>query len=214
MLSNPYSVAATVVRELAWRQLPLEKLEGPATKQKTWLADLAAVYSGWGAVVAHILAGNVALAHGCGCGPGQSSNLLPSHMLGYALALFAHVRGEVRPAWKNSLQLETSAVCDRSLKYLRRTGDTLFQRDSAGRAPGNRPTSDLLSQLATGSRSARVAALWELRNASHADAAADMVTKMSTRSAADDSRRGCPHARGVRTCSQASVALAGRLIAG
>ncbi len=176
-LRNPYAVAATLARELAWRQLPLENLTGINAGQLSWMADLAAVYIGWGGVVANGLADDQVQGHSCGCGPGQPGSGLPSRMLGYALALFAHVRGEVRPTWKSSLRPDALVVCDRSLTYLRRTEDTLFARDSVDRQPSKRATAELLQQLKTGSRSARVAALWELRDPSHADAATEQVVK-------------------------------------
>jgi hypothetical protein len=61
------------------------------------------------------------------------------------------------------------------MTYLRRTGDTLFNLKNAGRQPGPRPTNEILHQLETGSRSARVAALWELSDSSHASEAAESV---------------------------------------
>ncbi len=174
-LGSPYLVAAALGRELAFRQLPPQDFKVSAAGRVDWLADLAAVFLGWGVVVGHALADDVAGAQNCGCGPGPVSNLSPARILGYALALFTFARDETRPTWKSELRLETSAAFSRSENYLRRTNDTLFTLETAGQPIGTRPTGELLQQLKKGSRSARVAALWELRDARHATEAAEPV---------------------------------------
>jgi hypothetical protein len=49
-------------------------------------------------------------------------------MFGYALALFAFVRGEQKPEWSKYLGTNVKAYFKDSLKYLEKTGDTKLQR--------------------------------------------------------------------------------------
>jgi hypothetical protein len=156
-------------------QLPLTQVAGLSSGQLSWLVDLAAVFLGWGAIMAHEQVGDQLPANCCGGGPESMISRLPPRTMGYALALFAHARGELRPQWNTSLRLDAQAMCTRSLKYLHRTNDTLFSPETAGRSGQVRSTAELLAQLQTGSPSARVAALWELRAECHASEAAEPI---------------------------------------
>lgn len=177
LLGNPYAVLAALARGLALTQLPHQSAMATTSHLVGWLADLTAVCFGWGAVVGHAASDLVAPGHSCGCGPGQTSPGLPAHMTGYAAALFAYIRGESRPAWKDSLRLDALVACDRSLRYLHRTNDTLFTVENASRGAEPRTTHAILQQLAAGSPSARVAALWELRDPDRAADAAEPVSR-------------------------------------
>jgi hypothetical protein len=92
-------------------------------------------------------------------------------MTGYALALTCYARGLKRLAWGDALDLDTQDALERSLRYLYRTGDTLFTAQQVGRTPEPWSAAELLEQLAHGSASAQVAALWQLRDAGHGEAA-------------------------------------------
>lgn len=86
---------------------------------------------------------------------------LPSRIFGYALALFAWFRRENKPDWAEYLRKDAREVFDLGIKYLTRTGDSLFHPDTAGRECN--PTLDeLLSDLRSGTPSRRIAALWRL----------------------------------------------------
>lgn len=142
------------------------------------MTDLAAVYLGLGVFVANavVRATTEQGGHACHCGPRQIEHL-PARMVGYAMALFAHVRGEARPAWKTYLRLDSLVAYRHGLTYLHRTGDSLFTAANANREKRETPTTELLQQLNTGSGSARVAALWELRSPLHAADAAHDVSR-------------------------------------
>jgi hypothetical protein len=87
---------------------------------------------------------------------------LNSMVLGYALALFAYVRGEGRPAWARYLRLDAGQPLKRGLNYLRKTGDALFHPETIGRAV-NPPTQDqVVERLATGSPTVRAMTLQEV----------------------------------------------------
>lgn len=175
LLYNPYAVAATTARVLALRQLPTRSLAGESQAQVAWIADIAAIYLGWGVIVAHELTNAATQQHACGCGAGQPDGFPPARMLGYSLALFAFARGEKSPSWRNSLSLDALAACNRSLRYLHRTSDSLFTRERARQQPSSQSRQELLNQLNSGSHSARVAALWELCSPEHAEDAAEPV---------------------------------------
>jgi hypothetical protein len=86
---------------------------------------------------------------------------LNSLALGYALAVFAHVRGEAKPAWAAHLRTDAAVTFKAGLRYLTRTGDTLFPPDAPA---AHRPTTDdLLDGLVHQSPSVRLNALWEVK---------------------------------------------------
>jgi hypothetical protein len=85
---------------------------------------------------------------------------LNSITLGYALAVFAHVRGEDKPAWARHLRADARLPFRAGLRYLRRTGDTLFRPDES--VPERPTTDDILDGLKHKSPSVRLSALWDL----------------------------------------------------
>ncbi|MFW6170957.1 MAG: HEAT repeat domain-containing protein, partial [Planctomycetota bacterium] len=180
LMSNPYAVAAATARRLAVRQFPVEAFAGSTPSQMPWLADLAAVCMGWGTVISHPWVEEPARRQSCGhgaAGRDQPRKTLPPRMLGYALALVVYGGGEKRLGRQHAMQQDAFVVCNRSLRYLHRTGDTLFTVDGVRREPGDQTIEELLCQLNTGSASARIAALWQLRDPNHAGEAMESVSK-------------------------------------
>lgn len=179
LLRNPYAVAAALVRELSFQQLPSEWQTQPNQRQTLWLADLTAICLGWGVILAHPLSDALPEAAGgaCSCAGNQPGHYLPARMIGYGLALFTLVRDELAPAWRQQLRPDALTVFDRARSYLRRTHDTLFTRESAAQPSDTRSTEQLVHQLATGSPSARIAALWALREEAHVAVALPLVTR-------------------------------------
>src|SRR5262249_26780470 len=87
---------------------------------------------------------------------------LPSRMLGYALALFAYVRGEAKPAWARYLRPDAAQPLKRGLRYLLKTGDSLFHPDTAHQ-PVNPPTeAEVIERLTTGSPTVRAMTLCDV----------------------------------------------------
>ncbi|MCA9320373.1 MAG: HEAT repeat domain-containing protein [Planctomycetes bacterium] len=79
---------------------------------------------------------------------------------GYALALFAWLRGERRPEWASSIRASIREYFDLSLRYLFETRDAIFD---AGSVDGKEPTDEeLVDWLARRSPSARLFALRRL----------------------------------------------------
>lgn len=84
---------------------------------------------------------------------------LSSLILGYALALFAYARGESSPPWIRHLRPDAAGPFKAGLRYLLKTGDTLFHPDSVHQ-PDVPPTeAEVLERLATGSPTVRVRTL-------------------------------------------------------
>ena len=89
---------------------------------------------------------------------------LPSRMLGYALALFAYARGETRPAWARYLRPDAAEPLKAGLRYLLKTGDSLFHPETA-QQPVEPPTeAEVIERLTTGSPTVRAMTLHDVAN--------------------------------------------------
>ena len=95
---------------------------------------------------------------------------LPSRIFGYALAVFAWLRGEERPEWARHLRGDALAVLNAGLKFLNRT------RDCRCQPPGSRDgiaPSRLVERLTSPNPGVFLAALWELRRPDSAELSSD-----------------------------------------
>ena len=123
-LENPPAVVATAAHEVAHHIL-VDKRLPQDTLERECLTDLVPVFLGLG-----ILTANAAFqffkwqrAHASGW-EASRQGYLSEEMYGYALACFAWMRGEENPVWTKHLTLNIRTYLKKSLKYLRRTGDT------------------------------------------------------------------------------------------
>jgi hypothetical protein len=177
-LVDPESLTATMAHQLAHAWLPSESFAWRDVREREWLADLVAVCLGLGVFMAQAVTREMSDAEGLFRRRSMRRfGYLPARRVGYAMALFAWVRGETRPAWRTELRLDAQVAFARGLRYLQRTEDSVFTAETASRPHSPRATDQLLQQLVMGSPSARVAALWELRSSEHAQAAAHAVTR-------------------------------------
>src|SRR5262249_40170017 len=104
------------------------------------------------------------------------SGYLPAHVFGYALALFAWFRSETQPLWAGALRLDARTALFGGLKFLKKTGDSLFCPGTAGPSCHSTSVADLIAALANGTPGTRLSVLWDLRNAGAAAApAVDML---------------------------------------
>jgi HEAT repeat protein len=87
---------------------------------------------------------------------------LPSRIFGYAFALFAFVRGELDPPWAKHLRLDAASALKKGLRYLQKTGDSLFHLQTIQR---REPLArgEVIARLQNGSPSFRLATLWHVR---------------------------------------------------
>jgi hypothetical protein len=89
---------------------------------------------------------------------------LPARVFGYAFALFALMRGEENPSWAKHLRPDAAAALHEGLRYLHKSGDSLFHPDTVGQSRRPLPAGELGARLETGTASVRLAALWEVRD--------------------------------------------------
>ena len=89
----------------------------------------------------------------------------------YALALFAWLRRESRPAWLSALRSDVQIPCRASLKYLHKTGDAILQPDGAGRRPEELSDWQFEECLTKGSATDRIAAMWHAQKCGEASEA-------------------------------------------
>lgn len=176
-LADPELLAAVLARQLTNSRLPVESLPGGMPGDQAWMTDMVAICHGWGVFVANaaVQALSPPTGHG-GCSP-RPARCLPARMAGYALAVYAHLRGQDQPVWKHHLRPDAAAAYVGGLRYLRRYGGTLLTINGVD-GPGHAvETRSPLRLLASHAPSDHIAALWELRNPACAAAAADAVTR-------------------------------------
>lgn len=164
-LPDPEALAATLIHELAHDLLVGSgRLTGQEEDQEA-LADLLPVYLGLG-----VFGANAVLREShSAAGVWQrwtmaASGYLQARHFGYAMALFAWFRAERRPAWAAHLRLDARATLASALRYLERTGDSVFHPETEGRPYASQSTVAILDDLRDGTDGCRLAALWELRD--------------------------------------------------
>ena len=186
-LHDQEGLVANMARDIAQVMLSPAARSIPSQREIAWLTDLLPVFLGLGVFVANSAVRESSLQNqnSCGCSS-RRRDFLPARMVGYAMALFAAVRGDAYPGWKASLRLDALTTYTGGLRYLRRTSDSIFTCDNAAHPRREMPTSDLLNQLANGSPSTRIAALWDLRDPRHAVVAERSGWQMLARSATRD----------------------------
>lgn len=122
-LRDPMALVATVAHELGHVHLIGHgRLTGEEEHHEP-LTDLLTVYFGLGVFNANatIRESNWQDLEFSGWSVGRSG-YLTQEQFGYALALFAHRRGEAKPAWAEHLCTDVAAYFRRSLKQLARDG--------------------------------------------------------------------------------------------
>ncbi len=144
-LDDPESLTATMAHQLAHAWLPSEALTWRDVREREWLADLVAVCLGLGVFMAQAVIRDMSDAEGhFRCRSMRRFGYLPARRVGYAMALFAWVRGETRPAWRTELRLDAQVAFANGLRYLQRTEDSVFtcrNRQSPARAASYGPAS-------------------------------------------------------------------------
>jgi len=105
----------------------------------------------------------------------QKKGYLPGRMFAYGFSLFAFARGEQKPKWADYLRHDLSEPFWQGLRFLNKTGDTLFGDLIAFR---NLTIDQLIERLQSPSSTIRYVALWELaERARNGVAALDQVVQ-------------------------------------
>jgi tetratricopeptide (TPR) repeat protein len=122
-LGNPEIVVARIAHELAVAMLHESGCVETDCRDWRCLADLATVAFGLGVFTANDAVTEVTRPVGCSAAAQVRHNAyLTPELFGYALALFAWVRGEEEPAWAGYLCPEVREPFDRSRRYLAESG--------------------------------------------------------------------------------------------
>lgn len=163
-LADPLRLVSVLAHELSHELLYGRGLIHHEAPDFEWLTDLAPVFFGLG-----IFSANSTITEfrewrtNLGTRTVRQHGYLPSRMFGYALALFAFMRKETRPAWAGMLRLDASVTFERALRFLERGGETLFHPDTVRVARRSLSASVAADRLREGSASVRLATLWEIR---------------------------------------------------
>lgn len=169
-LEEPVRLFATLTHELAHELLLGENRLTAETEDHEQITDLLLVYLGVGLFAANSTVYEKSIREGryYSWTVGKQG-YLPARTFGYAMALFDYVRNEKTSAWASHLRLDASTVLRQGLRYLRRTGDSVFHPDAIQRKREPSSDRDLRLQLQTGSPTVRMAALWDLQPRALAD---------------------------------------------
>jgi hypothetical protein len=177
-LANPTFLVATLAHELGHEILLGGGVITPEVSDHEQITDLATAFLGVGIFTANATVSDASWTDG---GMAYFSigkqGYIGSFLLGYALALFAYVRGEKKPAWPSHLRADARKTFWSGLRYLQQSGDSLFHPDTA-REGYRRPTpSELAERLAHPSPTFRLAGLWELKRTG--DSTPDLVAAVA-----------------------------------
>jgi hypothetical protein len=162
-LADPARLLATLSHELAHELLLGSGLLTASVADHEWVTDLLPVFLGTGVFLA-----NATIQDSSGHAGGWSwwsisrQGYLPSRIFGYAFALFALMRGESDPPWSKHLRLDAAAALHGGLRYLRKTGDSLFHPETI-REKSPPLTGDMaIERLRKGTPTVRLATLWDI----------------------------------------------------
>jgi hypothetical protein len=162
-LDDPMRLMATVAHELA-HELLLKggHLTGNEHDHEQ-VTDLLPVFLGTGIFAANATVQTKSWSEGQWSHSTYSrQGYLSSIELGYALAVFANFRGEDRPNWSKHLRTDAAVTLRDSLRYLRKSGDTLFHPEGYVSKRARSTTSNQDLKLADPSPTVRLNALLDL----------------------------------------------------
>jgi hypothetical protein len=159
-LRDPQRLIATLAHELSHDLLMGRGLISREAEDFEWVTDLTPVFFGLGMFAANTTVSesreDYLNFHRCYV---RKHGYLPSHMFGYAFALFAFMRGETAPQWARFLRPDASGPFDAALRYLRRGGENLFHPSTIRAKRQPLTTDEAARRLRQGSASSRVAVL-------------------------------------------------------
>jgi hypothetical protein len=128
-LQDPISLAATFAHELAHVHLLGDRRLTGEEEDHEPLTDLLTVYLGLGILTANAFLRERREADGHRMRWSlHRVGYLSASLYGYALALFAWVRGERQPSWTGELRLDVRTPFEQGLRFLVETGESGFTR--------------------------------------------------------------------------------------
>ena len=125
LLKSPPAFVATIAHELAHAKLQGELLPEEEKDNEELLTDLATIFFGIGIFTANSIFGFNQFAnvqhHGWRA---AKEGYIGEESAGYALALFAYIKGDTKPVWAKYLETNPKHYFKQGLRYLVKTGDT------------------------------------------------------------------------------------------
>src|SRR5262249_4027732 len=131
-LADPERLVATIAHELAHDILLGGQLIAPDAHDHDEVTDLVPVFLGLGVFAANAPVRERSYTESnWHFSQFSKQGYLTSRILGYALALYAFARRETKPGWASYLRPDAAEPLKSGLRYLLKTGDTLFHPDTA-----------------------------------------------------------------------------------
>lgn len=161
-LEDPVPMVALLAHQLAREILLQDRFVTSDTPDHQRVIDLVPVYLGLGLFTANssIIRRSIGSEGDLSKWMVQRNGYLPSHVVGYALALFAYMRGEGPAEWGRHLRPDARETYDKGLRYLRRSSDVLFHPDTIREPLAARNAEALRRRLEEGSPTLRLHTLW------------------------------------------------------
>ncbi|HEX4607195.1 MAG TPA: HEAT repeat domain-containing protein [Urbifossiella sp.] len=169
-LGSPVYLVPVLAHELGHEILLGGGLLTHDDPEHEWLTDLVPTWLGLGVLSANGTVYSAAWSEGqMAWWQIGRQGYLTSREIGYALALFAFARGEDRPGWGRFLRPDAAEPLRAGLRYLLKTGDTLFHPDTAAAPDRPLDPAEIRERLRHGSPGFRLDALWRLTDGGPAD---------------------------------------------
>ncbi len=168
LLKDPPTLIYGMVHELARLVLLGQQYLTGNEPDLEGVLDLAALFHGFGVFAANASLVSDHQAQGLWSDwKIERRGAIPSRLSGYALALYCYRRGETSTTWDRYLRLDAREALRGGLKFLTKTGDTLFD-DQDRRGNSVALSTD---RLLSSSPSVRMDELWNLVEAPDIDEA-------------------------------------------
>lgn len=129
-----FGLIAVIAHELSHVKLKRESAIDDGVEDYEKLTDLTAVFFGFGVFLARTVERDFRLDEEGEEVPTSKLGYLPQATVCHALATIAWVRDDLKPQWGRHLGWYAKQKFKRSVRYLRRTGDTIFRAREAPRA--------------------------------------------------------------------------------
>ena len=124
LLRSPASLVATIAHELAHAKLRSDLIPADEKDEEELLTDLTSIFFGMGIFTANSVFSFDQFTNAQFQGwRAERQGYIDEQTAGYALALFAYLKGEKRPVWVKFLETNPKHYFRQGLKYLVKTGD-------------------------------------------------------------------------------------------
>ena len=163
IIDDPFAVAATLTHELAHEILLGGELIDSGESDHEPVTDLLMIFLGVGIIAANETVKARAWHEGnMEYFSISKSGYLNAREFGYAMALFAFHRGGESPDWARYLRPDAADVLKKGLRFLRKTGDTLYHPDQPSEPMQLASAAMAIEWLRDESPSRQLIALWNL----------------------------------------------------